>query len=132
MPLNPEVDVGEARIQAFRLVNRLQGAFGLAEVDESVGEHAIAIRKIRVDLDRVARHTEGRGDKDEGVGAEQDLFQGELRANTPAYYRYHLKLPQEPWSYAGRYVNIIWEVEASIDLAWARDPKMAERIIMAH
>jgi hypothetical protein len=29
-------------------------------------------------------------------------------------------------------VNIIWEVEASIDLAWARDPKIAERIIMAH
>ena len=81
---------------------------------------------------RALWHTEGRGDKDEGIGAEQDVFQGELRTGTPAHYRYHLKLPQEPWSYAGRYVNIIWEVEASIDLAWARDPKNAERIIMAH
>lgn len=81
---------------------------------------------------RALWHTEGRGDKDEGIGVEQDLFQGELRADTPTYYSYHLKLPQEPWSYAGRYVNIIWEVEASIDLAWARDPKIAERIIMAH
>ena len=81
---------------------------------------------------RALWHTEGRGDKDEGIGVEQDLFQGELRADAPTYYSYHLKLPQEPWSYAGRYVNIIWEVEASIDLAWARDPKSAEHIIMAH
>jgi hypothetical protein len=80
---------------------------------------------------RAQWHTEGRGDKDEGIGVEQDLFQGELRAGTPTHYSYHLKLPQEPWSYAGRYVNIIWEVEASIDLAWARDPNIAERIIMA-
>ncbi len=81
---------------------------------------------------RARWHTEGRGDKDEGIGAEQDLFQGKLRTGVPAYYSYHLKLPQEPWSYAGRYVNIIWEVEASIDLALARDPKIAERIIMAY
>ena len=81
---------------------------------------------------RARWYTEGRGDKDEGVGDEQDLFQGELRADVPAYYRYHLKLPQEPWSYAGRYVNIIWEVEASIDLTWARDPRASELIIMAY
>lgn len=80
---------------------------------------------------RAQWYTEGRGDKDEGIGAEQDVFQGELREGVPSYYSFHLKLPQDPWSFAGRYVNILWEVEVSIDLPMARDPKASELIIMA-
>jgi hypothetical protein len=81
---------------------------------------------------RARWYTEGRGEKDEGVGAEQDVFQGELRTGVPSYYSFYLKLPREPWSFAGRYVNILWEVEVSIDLALARDPRASELIIMAY
>ena len=80
---------------------------------------------------RARWYTEGRGDKDEGIGVEQDVFQGELRSDVPSYYSFHLKLPHQPWSFAGRYVNILWEVEGSIDLSMARDPKSSELIIMA-
>ena len=80
---------------------------------------------------RARWYTQGRGDEDEGIGAEQDVYQGELREGVPSYYRFHLKLPQEPWSFAGRYVNILWEIEITIDIPWARDPKTSELIIMA-
>ena len=72
---------------------------------------------------RLLWHTEGRGDRDQGIAAEQDVHQGLLRGGTPVYYKFHFRLPDQPWSYAGHYVNILWGVECSIDLALARDPR---------
>lgn len=80
---------------------------------------------------RLVWHTEGRGDRDRGVAAEMDLFQGVLRAGTPTFHTFHFKVPESPWSYAGYYINIIWEVEVSIDLRWARDPKAGQPFILA-
>lgn len=76
-------------------------------------------------------YTKGRGDIDKQVVAEQDLHQGELRAGVPFYSRFQFRLPSQPWSYAGHYVNIVWEVEVVIDLALARDPRAGLRFIMA-
>jgi hypothetical protein len=75
--------------------------------------------------------TEGRGDTDRGLAGEEDLFQGELRAGVPFYQRFHFTAPGEPWSYSGHYVNIVWEVEVSIDLPMARDPRSSARFILA-
>ena len=80
---------------------------------------------------RLRWYTEGRGDMDMQVLAEQDLHQGELRAGVPFYSRFQFRLPMQPWSYTGHYVNIIWEVEAVIDLALARDPRAGLRFILA-
>ncbi len=80
---------------------------------------------------RLCWHTEGRGDTDKQVIAEQDLHQGELRAGVPFYSRFQFRLPSQPWSYSGHYVNIIWEVEVVIDLAMTRDPREGLRFILA-
>ncbi len=80
---------------------------------------------------RLVWQTEGRGDRDRGVAAEMDLYQGQLPAGTPRMHSFHFRLPDGPWSYAGYYINIIWHVEASIDLAMAIDPKAAKPFILA-
>ncbi len=80
---------------------------------------------------RLLWQTEGRGDRDRGVAEELDLFQGQLQAGTPRHHSFHFRLPEEPWSFAGYYINIIWQVEISIDLAMATDPKAARPFILA-
>ncbi|MEJ2550470.1 MAG: hypothetical protein P8Z42_10845 [Anaerolineales bacterium] len=81
-------------------------------------------------LVRLIWQTEGRGDRDHGVGGEIDLFQGKLQAGTPRYHSFHFRLPDEPWSYAGHYINIVWRVEVSIDLAMTVDPRAAKPFIL--
>jgi hypothetical protein len=80
---------------------------------------------------RLKWHTEGRGDRDDGTAGELDLYQGALRAGTPSYHTFHFTLPESPWSYAGRYVSIIWELEVSLDVPWQVDPKRSIPFIMA-
>jgi hypothetical protein len=79
---------------------------------------------------RLQWRTEGRGDEDRQVVAEQDLYQGELRAAVPRHHSFHLRLPDRPWSYAGQLIRIVWEVEVSIDIAFARDPRAAVSFVM--
>jgi hypothetical protein len=79
---------------------------------------------------RLQWRTEGRGDEDKQVVAEQDLYQGELRGGMPRHHSFHLRLADQPWSYAGQLVRVVWEVEVSIDIAFARDPRAALPIVM--
>jgi hypothetical protein len=103
------------------------------------GEGVQGSVRITPDIDLNARHvyvrllwhTEGRGDRDEVVITQEDVFQGVLRAGTPVHYTFHFRLPDEPWSYAGHYVSIVWEIEASIDLAFMRDPRDQIAFILA-
>ncbi|NIS82650.1 MAG: hypothetical protein GTO14_21165 [Anaerolineales bacterium] len=80
---------------------------------------------------RLVWRTEGRGDRDREIVDELDLFQGLLRAGDTSYHTFHFNMPQEPWSYAGYYVNIIWELEVAIDVPMAADPKASEVFILA-
>jgi hypothetical protein len=80
---------------------------------------------------RLQWHTEGRGDRDEKNVAEADVFQGELRASVPTTYEFAFTLPNEPWSYAGHYVNIIWGIAVEIDVSWAKDPTFKEPFVLA-
>lgn len=72
---------------------------------------------------RLQWHTEGRGDRDSAVVGEQDLFQGTLSGGMPTYHDFSLTAPRGPWSYSGHYINIVWEVIASIDVPMGGDPK---------
>ena len=80
---------------------------------------------------RLRWHTEGRGDRDDGTAAEQDLYSGQLRGGVPFYQRFQFTAPDSPWSYSGHYVNIVWAVEASVDLPLAIDPRGEARFILA-
>jgi hypothetical protein len=80
---------------------------------------------------RLQWHTEGRGDRDQGRVAEIDAFQGVLTAQTPVRYGFNFALPREPWSYAGHYINIVWEVVAEIDVPMAPDLRQSQLFILA-
>jgi hypothetical protein len=79
---------------------------------------------------RLRWHTEGRGTRDQKTAAESSLFQGVLPANQPAVFAFRFTAPVEPWSYQGRHVNIVWELEADIDLPMALNPKSRFAIVL--
>ncbi|MGD8848469.1 MAG: arrestin family protein [Anaerolineales bacterium] len=117
----------------------LEGSeFGRVAKHYAPGDVVQGSVQITPDKDLNCRHiyarlqwrTEGRGDEDKQVVAEQDLFQGELRGSMPRHHSFLLRLPDQPWSYAGQLVRIVWEVEVTIDIALARDPKVAIPIVM--
>jgi hypothetical protein len=112
--------VGE--VMRFRPGETLQGSVRITPDSDLQARHVYV---------RLLWHTEGRGDRDQGIAAEQDLHQGTLRKGTPTYYTFHFNIPDQPWSYAGHYVNIIWGLTCSIDLALARDPHDEVTFILA-
>ena len=80
---------------------------------------------------RLQWHTEGKADRDLGRVAEQDIFQGQLTAQMPVQASFSFSLPQAPWSYAGHYINIIWEVLVEIDVPLAPDLRKGQMFILA-
>ena len=75
--------------------------------------------------------TNGKGDRDHAVVAQQDIFQGMLQAGLPFSYAFTFPLPQAPWSYTGFYINIAWEVQVEADLGLFNKPKQQIPLIMA-
>lgn len=112
----------EEDLSRFRPGEVLQGSVRIIPETELNARHVYV---------RLMWHTEGRGDRDEGVISEQDFHQGIMQAGTPIYHSFHFRLPDQPWSYTGHYVNIVWEVEASIDLPLTRDPRDQKVFILA-
>ncbi len=103
------------------------------------GDEIRATVLLRPDRDMDARHvyarlqwhTEGRGERDEGVIEQRDVFQGRLRAMLPESFDLVFRLPEAPWSYTGHYVSIIWTITVEIDLAWARNPRHQQPFVMS-
>lgn len=76
-------------------------------------------------------HTEGRGDRDGDCVAEVVLAEGDLSANTSVIQEFNLTVPSVPWSYAGHYINVIWEVIVVVDRPFARDVIRKEAVVVA-
>jgi hypothetical protein len=72
---------------------------------------------------RAEWHTEGRGNRDQQKADEMVVFQGVLPGGQPTVFAFRLTLPQQPWSYSGDYINILWELVADVDLPLAINPK---------
>jgi hypothetical protein len=117
--LSPE---STGSVPAFRPGEVIQGSIQVTPPADLNCRHLLA---------RLRWHTEGRGDRDEGVAGQEDLFQGQLRGGVSHYQRFQFTAPREPWSYSGHYVSLVWEVEASLDLPLARDPRASARFILA-
>jgi hypothetical protein len=86
-------------------------------------DEPITCRSVTVSI---GWHTEGRGDRDEGTVWESQVHEGEIPAGEMEL-PFRAELPDGPMSYAGQYINILWEVAAQIDLAWKRDPTAERR-----
>ena len=72
---------------------------------------------------RLLWHTEGRGTRFLDVVEELDVFQGKMQQGFPNSYEFSFVLPNEPWSFEGHYVSVVWKIQAQIDLSWSRDPQ---------
>ncbi len=76
-------------------------------------------------------HTEGRGTRSSGRTAEVEIIQGPLTAMIPSTVSFSLQVPTMPWSYAGYYINIIWEVIVKLDIPRAQDAVQRQPVIVA-
>ncbi|MBE2222168.1 MAG: hypothetical protein IAF02_11535 [Anaerolineae bacterium] len=81
-------------------------------------------------LARLVWHTEGRGTPYQEIITEKELFQGTLKAGLPNYYEFAFDLPQDPWSYEGHYVSVVWAVEIDIDVPWGKDIKESKPFLL--
>ncbi len=79
---------------------------------------------------RLLWHTEGRGTRYLQKVEELDVFQGTLQQGLPNSFEFSFVLPNEPWSYEGHYVSVVWKVQAHIDLSWSRDPQGEKAFIL--
>ena len=75
-------------------------------------------------------HTEGRGDRDAATVDQVDVARGPLKTNMSSTHSFVLTLPGQPWSYAGHYINIVWEVTATMAIPFTRDIKRTEPIVV--
>lgn len=80
---------------------------------------------------RLGWRTEGRGTQHNEKVEELDVFQGELEASFPTTYDFAFTLPEQPWSYEGHYINVVWSVSFVIDVPWRADPKHDEPFILS-
>ena len=79
---------------------------------------------------RLEWHTEGRGDRDRKTAEEIVAFQGVLPGRQTAVLPFRFTLPDQPWSYSGFYINILWELVADVDLPLAINPKSRYPILL--
>ncbi len=79
---------------------------------------------------RLEWHTEGRGTRYQEPMDELDVYQGTLKGGFPSSYEFNFHLPDEPWSYEGHYVSVVWAVTVQVDVPWAKDAKYEEAFVM--
>ena len=79
---------------------------------------------------RLLWRTQGRGDRYQHKIAEEDIFQGTLKKGVPLVREFTLALPQEPWSYAGTLLHIVWGIEVQVDVRQARDIRTSVSFLM--
>jgi hypothetical protein len=79
---------------------------------------------------RLLWHTEGRGTRYEEIIEETDVFQGTLKSGFPSTYDFSFTLPNDPWSYEGHYVSVVWRVQADLDIPWGKDIKGSKAFIL--
>jgi hypothetical protein len=71
----------------------------------------------------VGWHTEGKGDTDRAAVFEEIVHQGELSVGEHVF-PFAAHLPDSPMSYTGKYIKIVWQVAARIDIALRTDPHL--------
>ncbi len=78
----------------------------------------------------VGWHTEGRGTLYAQKIESQDVFQGDLQAGRPMSFPFSFNLPEEPWSYDGHYVSIVWDVTVQLDVPWGKDVQQSQVFVL--
>lgn len=97
-------------------------------VVEITPNEVIKCRQVEV---TIGWHTEGRGDLDRMIIYNDMIPVEEIYPDSPITHHFETVLPSEPWSYAGKLIRIVWEVQAKIDIAWATDINQSLQFALA-
>lgn len=87
-------------------------------------DRSVECRNLAV---RLIWFTEGRGDVASDQLAETSLTQGRLVPEMVVEGAFQFQLPQQPWSYSGRLVSVVWAIEVNVDVPMAADLTHRER-----
>ncbi|MFZ0548491.1 MAG: hypothetical protein WAM60_23790 [Candidatus Promineifilaceae bacterium] len=79
---------------------------------------------------RLRWRTKGRGDTNSESLGETEIWQGNLQQGRPIQKDFSFQLPNQPWSYSGHYINIVWEIFVFVDIPFASDPKFVQPFVM--
>ena len=79
---------------------------------------------------RLAWRTTGRGFVERGTAGDELLYSGPLAQGAPLLRDFSLTLPEAPWSYAGHYVSVVWEVTVTVDVPWSPDLTWSQQIVV--
>jgi len=73
----------------------------------------------------------GRGTPDEGQSTEKWVHRGRIEPGASVEIPFEYPLPHAPWSYQGELIEIVWELEAKLDIPRAGDHTVAVPFILA-
>lgn len=86
------------------------------------------LAKVKAVTIELRASVSGSGDRESVVGAKAVLHQGPV---TLGELPFRLRVPATgPVSFQGRYVKIVWEVIAELDIPWAIDPKAVQPVVV--
>ena len=99
-----------------------------------MGKHADAVAELQHEIGARQNVGVAAADLDEDgclLPRQVEIAQGNLVANTPIVQSFAFNLPAEPWSFAGHYINIIWQVEVIVDIPLGVDLHAEQPFVMA-
>ncbi len=53
-----------------------------------------------------------------------------MQKGRPVESEFRFQLPEQPWSYSGHYINIVWEIFVYVDVPLAGDPKFRQPFVV--
>ena len=80
---------------------------------------------------RLQWHTEGRGTRDQHIVAQTPIAIERFEPNQQLSWQFSFTLPREPWSYAGHYITIVWEIVFNVDVPFGMDVSGSQPFILA-
>ncbi len=88
------------------------------------------ILKARRTSVRLRWRTAGRGDLNSKSLGEIEISRGSLVKGRPIEKEFQFQLPNDPWSYSGHYISIVWDILVYVDVPLSVDPKHTQPFIM--
>ena len=90
-------------------------------------QEAITCRNVSISC---GWRTEGKGNTNRRAIWSNTFDVTLITENNPFMEQFEFTIPDEPWSYAGHFINIIWSIEVKIDIAMGRDINQEQRFVV--
>jgi len=120
----PPVRIRLKGLSATQVLHPGDRVSGVVEIQPDV---PVTCRGIEI---KFGWHTEGKGDRDQQVHDLIKLPETALSPDAPLVEPFDFTMPDQPWSYRGHFINIVWSIDVKVDIAWARDLTGSQTLIL--